>query len=568
MNALDILECVLMMLAGLGVFLIGIKAMGDNLEAVAGNSLKSIFNKISNNRFTGVAVGAGVTAIIQSSSATTVMVVGFVNAGVMTLTQATSIIMGANIGTTITAQIVSLQSLPITAFFAAMACVGAFMQTSKKLHVRNVGSIIAGVGVLFVGLDVMSSAMKQIAEIEAVRNLLNATTNPLLLLLLGAVITAVIQSSSVTTSIIISMGISGLIGLESAVYTTLGINIGTCITAVLACIGSTVNAKRTSIIHLLFNCIGSFLFFIVFLILDKFTTFFTWMSGTFNGSIANQIAMFHTAFNVITTLLLLPFVKALPKLAMLIVPDKKSSADDQKDIIETEKFQFIDNRLLSTPSIALVMIRKEILAMADLAKNNLDLSIQAVKTKDLSQKALFDVREKRIDFLNKAITKYTIKVSSEHISYISEKESASYYYVVSNIERVGDYAQNIMEYTQELIDYNAEFSDTAKKEIDDMKIAIDNLYDAVVSAFERQDITQEETIKDLEEIVDDYKANLERSHLIRLGNGQCSAESAGVFLSLVSNMERIADHILNVFKSMKQYTQVTKTTHVLASPKA
>ncbi|MGN0771044.1 MAG: Na/Pi cotransporter family protein [Christensenellales bacterium] len=568
MNALDILESVLMMLGGLGVFLIGIKAMGDNLEAVAGNSLKSIFNKISNNRFTGVAVGAGVTAIIQSSSATTVMVVGFVNAGVMTLTQATSIIMGANIGTTITAQIVSLQSLPITAFFAAMACVGAFMQMSKKLHVRNVGSIIAGVGVLFVGLDVMSSAMKSIAEIDAVRNVLNATTNPLLLLLLGALITALIQSSSVTTSIIISMGISGLINLESAIFTTLGINIGTCITAVLACIGSTVNAKRTSVIHLLFNCIGSFFFFVVFLILRKFTNFFDWMSGTFNGSIANQIAMFHTAFNVITTLLLLPFVKVLPKLAILIVPDKKSEADEQKDIIETEKFQYIDNRLLSTPSIALVMIRKEILAMAGLAKDNLDLSINAVKNKDLSQKALFDTREKRIDFLNKAITKYTIKVSSEHISYISEKESASYYYVVSNIERVGDYAQNIMEYTQELIDYNAEFSDTAKKEIDDMKLAIDKLFEAVVVAFEKQDISQEESIKDMEEAVDDYKAQLERSHLIRLGNGQCSAESAGVFLSLVSNMERIADHILNVFKSMKQYTQVSKTTHVISAPKA
>lgn len=566
MTALDIIKSVLMLLGGLGVFLIGIKSMGDNLEAMAGNSLKGLFNKISNNRFSGVAIGAGVTAVIQSSSATTVMVIGFVNAGVMTLTQATSIIMGANIGTTITAQIVSLQSLPITALFASLACVGAFMQMSKKDKVRNVGSIIAGVGVLFVGLYVMSNSMKDVSKVPAIANAFQKTTNPFILILLGAAITALIQSSSATTTIIIGMGISGLITLKSAIFITLGINIGTCITAVLASIGATPNAKKTSIIHLSFNLFGSLLFFIVcFFLPDKF---YAWMGSTFGGEIANQIAMFHTAFNVITTLLLLPFVKLLPKFASLFVKDKSvGSGEEVFDELSSDKPLYLDERILGTPSIAMMMIRKEILGMSTLARANLDLSIDCIINRDLSQKELFDKREKRIDMLNKAINRFTVKVSHEHISYISEKESASYYYVASNIERVGDYAQNIIEYTQELIDYDSEFSDTAKQEIFDMKKTIDELSNEVYTAFENRDLSREDVIRDLEEQVDTAKATLEKRHLERLNQGLCNAESASVFLSLVSNLERIADHIQNVFKSMKSYIYTTqpkslfKTSH-------
>ncbi len=557
-----------MLLGGLGVFLIGIKAMGDNLEAMAGNKLKGLFNKISNNRFSGVAIGAGVTAVIQSSSATTVMIIGFVNAGVMTLAQATSIIMGANIGTTITAQIVSLQSLPITAFFASLACFGAFMQMSKKDRIRNIGSIIAGIGVLFVGLFVMSNSMKDVSKVPAIANAFQKTTNPFLLVLLGAAITALIQSSSATTTIIIGMGMSGLITLKSAIFITLGINIGTCITAVLASIGSTPNAKKTSIIHLSFNMFGSLLFFIVCFFLPN--SFYDWMGSTFNGEIANQIAMFHTAFNVITTLLLLPFVNVLPKFASLFVKDK-STKDGMVDELSSDKPLYLDERILGTPSIAMMMIRKELIGMSKLARENLDLSIDCIVNRDLSQKDLFDKREKRIDMLNKEINRFTTKVSHEHISYISEKESASYYYVASNIERVGDYAQNIIEYTQELIDYDSIFSDTAKQEIMDMKKTIDELSDEVSTAFENRDISRADVILDLEEQVDTHKTILEKRHLERLNKGLCNAESASVFLSLVSNLERIADHIQNVFKSMNAYItpapkSLFKTTHAEHTP--
>ena len=261
------LEMILTLLGGLGVFLIALKIMSENLESVAGNKLKNVFNKISSNRFAGIAVGTGVTAVIQSSSATTVMVVGFVNAGVMTLKQATAIIMGANIGTTVTAQIVALQSLPVTAFFAALACVGAFMTMLGKDKVNRAGQIIGSIGMIFVGLDVMSAAMSSFSGSETVTNVMASISNPFLLLLIGMVITAIIQSSSATTSILITMAGAGLMTLENAIFITLGINIGTCITAVLASIGATVNGKRASVIHLMFNVFGSLVFFILALCL-------------------------------------------------------------------------------------------------------------------------------------------------------------------------------------------------------------------------------------------------------------------------------------------------------------
>ena len=298
------LEMILTLLGGLGVFLIALKIMSENLESVAGNKLKNVFNKISSNRFAGIAVGTGVTAVIQSSSATTVMVVGFVNAGVMTLKQATAIIMGANIGTTVTAQIVALQSLPVTAFFAALACVGAFMTMLGKDKVNRAGQIVGSIGMIFVGLDVMSAAMSSFSGSETVTNVMASISNPFLLLLIGMVITAIIQSSSATTSILITMAGAGLMTLENAIFITLGINIGTCITAVLASIGATVNGKRASVIHLMFNVFGSLVFFILALCLpiDE------WLQAAF-PEIETQIAMFHTIFNVTTTILLVGFIK-------------------------------------------------------------------------------------------------------------------------------------------------------------------------------------------------------------------------------------------------------------------
>lgn len=557
---MEVLKSILMLFGGLGVFLIGLKIMGDNLESLSGDKLKKLFNKISNNRFAGVAVGAGVTAVIQSSSATTVMIIGFVNAGVMTLVQATSIIMGANIGTTVTALIVSLQSLPITAFFAALACVGAFMEMSKKDTVNSIGAILAGIGLIFIGLDVMSGAMKYLQDLPIVNEILRSVTNPFLLVLIGLVLTALIQSSSATTSILLTLlagsNISDpIITLKSAIFIILGINIGTCVTALLASIGANANAKRASIVHLMFNIFGSFVFFFLaqFAHIDKL---FMLM---FKNNIQFQVSMFHLFFNLTTTVLLLPFVKQLAQLATLIVRDKKpkQSGDPTLNADGQVKLQYVDDRLLATPSIAILMLRKEIIGMAGLAKRNLEFAMGSIINDSLTEEsdAAFAETEKRIDYLNTQLTKFIVDISTEKISYVNEKELASYYHVLSDIERIGDYAENIIEYNKEMKEANAKFSDTAKLQLRDMQDTVMHLYEEVMAAFSSKDLSKEKDVWTIEDLVDKMQFALEKEHIERLRKQECTADAGSIFLSLISNVERIADHMMNVYKSMKTYLQ-------------
>lgn len=556
----EVFETILTLLGGLGVFLIALKIMSENLESVAGNRLRSIFNKISNNRFAGIAVGTGVTMVIQSSSATTVMVVGFVNAGVMTLAQATSIIMGANIGTTITAQIGALQSLPITAFFAALACVGAFLQMSKRDKVNLWGCIIGSIGMIFVGLEVMSMAMGTFKDSEVIQKVMTSISNPIVLLLIGLTITAVVQSSSATTIILITMAGAGLMTLKSAIFVTLGINIGTCVTAMFASIGATANGKRASFIHLMFNCIGSLIFFILALVLpiDK------WLEAAFKDNVQTQIAMFHTIFNVSTTILLVPFIKQLTQLACLVIRDKKKKPNE--DGFVEDKFQYVDERLLATPTIALAQVRKEILLMASIAKKNFDTSVYAISINSLAKQPKFDARERHLNFLNKELTNYLVKVSSAPISKQTERELSSYYHVISDLERVGDYAENIMEYTQKMVKNNVSFSDAAKAELAEMKSAIDKLYDVVMTGYINKDVSQKEDMEKIEESVDEYKIALDRSHILRLRDNLCSPDAGAVWLNLINDLERIADHFRNVYNSMSYY--VDPPTKVKATVKA
>lgn len=556
----EVFETILTLLGGLGVFLIALKIMSENLESVAGNRLRSIFNKISNNRFAGIAVGTGVTMVIQSSSATTVMVVGFVNAGVMTLAQATSIIMGANIGTTITAQIGALQSLPITAFFAALACVGAFLQMSKRDKVNLWGCIIGSIGMIFVGLEVMSMAMGTFKDSEVIQKVMTSISNPIVLLLIGLTVTAVVQSSSATTIILITMAGAGLMTLKSAIFVTLGINIGTCVTAMFASIGATANGKRASFIHLMFNCIGSLIFFILALVLpiDK------WLEAAFKDNVQRQIAMFHTLFNVSTTILLVPFIKQLTQLACLVIRDKKKKPNE--DGFVEDKFQYVDERLLATPTIALAQVRKEILLMASIAKKNFDTSVYAISINSLAKQPKFDARERHLNFLNKELTNYLVKVSSAPISKQTERELSSYYHVISDLERVGDYAENIMEYTQKMVKNNVSFSDAAKAELAEMKSAIDKLYDVVMTGYINKDISQKEDMEKIEESVDEYKISLDRSHILRLRDNLCSPDAGAVWLNLINDLERIADHFRNVYNSMSYY--VDPPTKVKATVKA
>lgn len=557
-SAMDIVESVLLMLAGTGVFLIGINMMGSNLESLAGSKMRTLFDKISSNRFTGLLTGAGVTAVIQSSGATTVMVVGFVNAGLMTLTQAAPIIMGANIGTTITAQIVALESLKITAWFAVLAAVGAFMQMlSKKDTIKKLGALLAGLGMVFVGMDVMKNSMSLIAEIDAVTNVFKNTTNPAILILLALALTALVQSSSATSGILIALAGSFGIPLKSIMYATLGINIGSCITSVIASIGTNANAKRATAIHLLFNTIGM----VVFLPIIIWSPIDVWFETMF-ANVETQSAMFHTFFNILMTLVLIPFVKPLVWVATKVVPEKKAK-DDVEENYMPERFKFIDKRILSTPAIAINQTKHEIILMSEIAYKNFKLSLNCVKNGKLEKQEKFANREKHLNFLNREISKFLVELSAKEISFKDELMLTSFYHVVSDLERVGDYSENIMEYADELQKLKTTFSDAALAQLDEMTEAIHKVFENSIKAFEYQDMELLEVVYKYEDMVDEFKMQLDRDHIKRLNSNQCSASTGAVYLSLVSNLERISDHMQNIAKSISDYTAKPKKVYAI-----
>ena len=399
---------ILMLLAGLGVFLVGMNMMSSSMEKLANTSLRSLLNCVTNNKIKGVGVGAGMTVIIQSSSATTVMTVGFVNAGILTLTQAVPIIMGANIGTTITAQLAALQSFDITTWLMILSFVGAFMTIlGKKEKTKTIGTILAGLGMLFIGLDIMSDAMRVMRDAPFFQETLQTITNPVLLLVIGALFTALIQSSSAATGIIVSMAAAGIAiggGGNAVLYVILGTNIGTCVTALLSSIGANANGKRASLVHLMFNVIGSVVFMIMLVLWPSFfeVTFQAW----FPNAAATQIAMFHTLFNVVTTLLLLPLSGLLVKTSQMFIKDK---ADD-KEIL---RCKFIDDRFLETPAIAVAQSVKEVTNAITVAQEALNLSINAFTSKYYSKLDEVEQYRKQLKFYSSSITKYIIKVSNK-----------------------------------------------------------------------------------------------------------------------------------------------------------
>lgn len=541
--AMDIVKAVLVTLGGLGVFLFGMKILGDYLQNAAGDRIKNMLGKVGNNRFAAVGIGTAVTAVIQSSSATTVMVVGFVNAGIMTLFQATGIIMGANIGTTITAQIVALSVLPVTEFFVMLTGIGFFLTMISKPKVKTAGMIIAGFGMIFSGLYIMSAAMNTVSEMEQIRNLFAAADDPFLLFFIGVAITGIVQSSSATTGILITMAGSGLVTLRAALFATLGINIGTCVTALLAGIGANANAKRASVIHLLFNCFGSLVFFILcyFAPVDK------WLLAAF-PEIETQIAMFHTFFNVITTLVLVWFIKPLVKLATLMVPERKKKS-------EVSPLKFADERLLSSPAVALGQVRRELMRMLDEAYANLTLSLQAITEVDLTRQGEFDSRDRGIMDSKSALVKYLILLSDTEPGVEAETEIATYHKTISDIDRIADLSQNVMEFTLALKENSARISDTGRAELEEMRAALDALKAGVEEEFERKDISLAGEIEALEQKVDEMYLKMEEGHLARMRSGECTAFSATIYIPLINNLERIGDHLFNIFRGMKSYVK-------------
>ena len=539
---LQLIQNLIWLLAGVGIFIVGMNFMSDALEKSAGSSMKKMLGTISNNRFSGVGIGAAVTAIIQSSSATSVMVIGLVNAGVMTLVQATPIIMGANIGTTITGLLVALKNDYFNMAMYLLAFAGVMMGFVKKEKVKIAGSLCCGLGLIFVGLNVMSSeqAFGNVLVERLFTNIFEAIDFPLLLIFVGIIFTALLQSSSAATGVVITMVGTGVMPLELALFIILGANIGTCVTALLASVGANANSKRVALIHFTFNVIGTALFTAIIWIfkgwvVEALTSFFP---GNDTMSLQMRVSAFHVIFNVSTTLLLLPFVKQLVKFSHVVIKDKK-------DPVETRTLKFVDDRLLAMPPVALMQVKKEIDYMLSLVEINTIHSFTSIETGSEEFADSIVENEAIIDFTNSALTKFLIKLSAE-VGGKNEKIIGAYFHVLNDLERIGDHAENFHEIGVEMKAKGLQFSDTAKAEISKMRESVMKMLAIAKEAFEtlRKDGLPDLTA--LENTVDDMKKELTANHFARLAEGTCRVELSPYYSSTVAGLERVADHIVNV----------------------
>jgi len=564
---MDMVWNIFFMFGGVAAMMLGMKVMGGALEQVAGGGMKKLLGRVTSNRFAGVGVGIAVTSIIQSSTATSVMLVGFVNIGLMTLAQATNVIMGANIGTTVTAHIVSLSgvgSIDIGAIAAMIGCIGMLMaMLIKNEKVINVGNILAGLGLIFVGLEFISTYATKIMFVGGdktqphvwVNSIFRGEHFPLLLILIGIVLTALVHSSSTITSLMVVLASIGVLSFDNALFLALGSNIGTCITSIMSSAGTHVNAKRTAIVHLLFNTFGCLIFIApLWIWKNQITSFF----ASTSTDVGQQIAIFHTMFNVLTTLILLPFTDLVVKLACAIIPEKKDSEEEEK-----YRFQFIDERLFKTPPIAVGNTKKEIVRMGEFAKANINYSVGMLLDESIDNTSVIRENEDIINKLNKNITAYLTKLMGLDLSDEDDKKVGSYYHVVSDIERIGDYAENIMEYAHRLREEELAMSEEAKGELENLTETFNNLYDHAMTAFDDRNLAMLDKVEEIEEQVDDLSAELEKRHIERVKNGTCSAQLGSVFLQTVSNLERVGDHVTNVAFSIRHYRH-GKTTEVKA----
>lgn len=538
--------------------------MSSNLESVSSNKLKQLFARTSKSKLVGVGIGTVATAAIQSSGATTVMVIGFVNAGIMSLMQAATVIYGANIGTTITGQITALgmfeNSISTGVVFATFAGIGAFtMAFAKKDLVKKIGGILAGFGMLFVGLDMMSASMDTFASLGTVKNFLASISNPLLLVLIGTVLTAIIQSSSVMTSIAITMVFTGLINLDQGIYLTMGSNIGSCVVAIIAGLTSSTNAKRTALLHLLFNVSGVVIFMLVAMMMreiskavnpTKIITFGYLFGKMFPGVPQTQLAMFHTIFNVITVIIMLPLTNLSVKLVCKIIPDKK-----KKDEQPAEHFYYIDEHMLSTPPIAVQQTKNEIVNMAEIALHNYDLACDVICTLDYSKIEKFRQNENELNFLNKEIARFVVKLSKLEMNDADHNYLATTFHTITDLERVGDYAENIIEYADKLKESDQKFSDVAISEVRNLQSRINDLFQKVMKAYVNSDAASLDEANVIEDEIDDITEAMGANHIERLRAGDCTPDVGAQYLSLASNSERVADHFINVGKSINGTTK-------------
>lgn len=529
---------ILSMAGGLGLFLFGIRTMGDGLENAAGAKLKRMLEVLTGNRFLAVLVGFVVTAIIQSSTATTVMVVGFVNAGMMSLAQAVGVIMGANIGTTVTSLLIALNFSSVA---AAAVLVGVIlMLASKKTVVKNLGAIFTGFGLLFLGIDMMSDSMAPLRDSAGFMNFIvtvsESPLRPLFGIILGIVMTAVLQSSSASVGVLQTLAMQGLVPLKFSVFVLFGQNIGTCLTALFSTVGAKKNSKRAAVIHLLFNLIGTGIFILIALL----TPYVEWIEKLSPDPMA-QIAISHIVFNIVSTVVMFPFAKVLVKLSCLLVPGKDDSESEMH-------CKFIDDRLLNTPPFAVMQVSKEVARMAKLARDNFETSAHALINR--SDKDLDKVMENEeiINYLNHHITAYLVKLNALDITDSDSDYIARVFHAINDIERVGDHAINLAEAAQHNIGEGLKFSDPAREELNQLCGSVVTLLERSMAAFDNQSLSDNEAkeLSDLEEHIDDLTLECQDSHIFRLNRKECNTEAGMLYLNTITDFERVGDHAINI----------------------
>ena len=532
---MDGIQMLIQLIGGLGLFLYGMKLMGDGLENAAGENLKNILEKVTSNKFMGVLVGAIVTAIIQSSSATSVMVVSFVNAGLMNLTQTVGVTMGANIGTTITAQMVTLDFEAIVPLFIGIGAI--MLLTVKKKRNKDLSAIILGFGILFLGMSTMSGAMEPLKESNAFKDIIDIMGNNVFLgILVGLVATAILQSSSATTGILVALASTGSIDMNAALPIIFGCNIGTCVTALLASAGANRTAKKASLVHLLFNIIGVFIFLpfmnVVIDLIQKISP----------DQVTRQVANAHTIFNVTVTLILLPLSKFLVLLVNKLMPG------DSK--IEKEGAIYLDKKLLETPVVAVNQVFKETLRMGELAKNNLEFSMEAFLEEDEEKIQKVYKNEKTINILEKEITDYLVNLSSHELPENDSKILSATFHVINDLERIGDHAENIVELATEKINTKVRIENDAKNELITMYKKSLEAVSIALDSYKKKDKNIAKEIKPIEEKIDNYERNFRENNILRLNEKICNANSSTIFLDLISNLERIGDHATNIAETV------------------
>ena len=521
---------------GLGLFFLGMKLMGDGLELAAGNKLRSLLEKITSNKYLGMLVGLVVTAVIQSSSATAAMVVGFTNAGLMELAQTVGILFGSKIGTCMTSVLLSFDMGSIVPLFIFLGVV--VIMFAKKNNYKYYGQILAGFGILFYGMTVMSGGLKSLNSDGLIDNILSSINSPLLGLLLGAAITAIIQSSSASVGILMALGAAGAINIEQAIFIIYGMNIGACMPAFLSAIGAKRNAKQVAVINLLITVFGAVLLVPVTLFLPIAQT----IEGILPGAVGAQISAAHIFFNIANMVVLMPFSNVMVKLTQKMLPYHE---DPEKDKMVVE---YIDNRILTTPPMAVLQCEKEVARMSRLVQKNYNRALIAFFERDMSSVEKVLEREKVIDFLSKSITDYIVKINGLDIEDRDRQVVAAMYSAIQDLERIGDHAENIVEYARTVIEEKLSFSDTALGELRDISDKCRTLMELSFAMFNAQGGSPEliERIIKVEDSVDDCKDDYKQNHIHRMDEGLCDAVAGTTFLNLLIDIERIGDHAINV----------------------